>query len=51
MIPKRIESEKEQQFNLKIEDVQKLFDKDYVQSGSADKALNQLKKILDELKE
>lgn len=51
MIPRCEVSEREVSLNVKIKDVEKVLDKDYFVCGSADKALNKLKRILDELKD
>lgn len=48
MNPKCETSQREESFNIKLEDVEKLLSKNYKTPGSADKAIGRLKKILDE---
>ena len=51
MIPKCILAQRETSFDVAIEDVETVLEKNYTEHGSADKAVSRLKKILDELKE
>lgn len=51
MIPKRITSEPEMPCEVKIEDIIKVLDTDYKESGSADKAIKKLQQLLDGLSE
>lgn len=50
MIPKREINEREATFDIRIEDVEKVLNKNYKESGSADRAVAKLKKILDDMK-
>lgn len=47
MKPICILREREQSFDLKIEDVEKVLDKDFFQKGSVHDALEKLKKLLE----
>ncbi len=50
MIPKLITPEREQSYDIKIEDVEKILSKNYMESGSAQRAAEKLKKLLDSIK-
>lgn len=41
-----MEAEKEQSFDIKIEDIEKILDKDFTQKGSAQSALDKLRQLL-----
>ncbi|MCH5163723.1 MAG: hypothetical protein J1F36_01760 [Clostridiales bacterium] len=51
MIPKCVLAQREVSFDVAIEDVEATLEKDFIEQGSADKAVSRLRKILDELKE
>ncbi len=50
MIPKLITPEREHSYDIKIEDVEKILSKNYNEQGSAQRATEKLKKLLDSLK-
>ncbi len=45
-----MDEQKEQSFDIKIEDIEKILDKDFTQKGSVKNALEKLKRILDQSK-
>ncbi len=50
MIPKLIMPKRERSYDIKIEDVEKILSKNYTEEGSAQRAAEKLKKLLDGIK-
>lgn len=49
MIPKLITTEREKSYDVKIEDIEKILSKNFTEKGSAQRAAEKLKKLLDDL--
>lgn len=49
MIPKPIVPEREQTYDVKIEDIEKILSENYTEEGSARRTTEKFKKLLEEL--